>query len=188
MNIQEAAQFMGVQLSITKDELKSKYRDLVKQYHPDVSNHANSEELVKKLNESYRLLKDTVPTQYPSFNQHSSFGTQTHVILIPWGQNVQITINRDMFAQHFRQNPPPKPPPEEWKRSQANNLYKHTLGKTIIIFPSYLAKEDLTRYKLMIIHQPGNQKEYLPQLFETEEAAQIEGDKLAQIRVIQINT
>ena len=63
MNIQEAAQFMGVPLSITKDELKSKYRDLVKQYHPDVSNHYNSHELIQKLNASYDILKDKVPIQ-----------------------------------------------------------------------------------------------------------------------------
>jgi len=61
LTIHEAASFMGIQLTISSDDLKIRYKELVKIYHPDISKEQDAEEKMKKLNASFDLLKDKVP-------------------------------------------------------------------------------------------------------------------------------
>ena len=56
-----AAQFMSIELNISKDDLKKRYLVLVREYHPDVSKLPNATELLQKLNDAYNLLKEIVP-------------------------------------------------------------------------------------------------------------------------------
>ena len=70
---EEAAIFMEVdRFSISKDELKKKFRELSFKYHPDTSSIQNAQELFVKLQSAYDRLKDEVP--FKKKNQDFSFG------------------------------------------------------------------------------------------------------------------
>jgi molecular chaperone DnaJ len=49
---------LGVQRSASSDELKSAFRKLARQYHPDVNKEPDAEERFKEINEAYAVLSD----------------------------------------------------------------------------------------------------------------------------------
>lgn len=49
---------LGVSRSANEDELKSAFRQLARQYHPDVSDDPDAEEKFKEINEAYAVLSD----------------------------------------------------------------------------------------------------------------------------------
>ncbi len=51
-------EILGVAKNATPDELKSAFRKLARQYHPDVNKEADAEERFKELNEAYAVLSD----------------------------------------------------------------------------------------------------------------------------------
>lgn len=65
MTPQEAYKFLDVSDSISDDELKTKYKELARKYHPDV--FKEDPEKFKKINEAYQLVTDfrTNPNKYP---------------------------------------------------------------------------------------------------------------------------
>ncbi|MCK5374590.1 MAG: J domain-containing protein [Alphaproteobacteria bacterium] len=54
----EALALMGLNPPITLDDVKTRYKNLAKKHHPDLNrNDPDSEELLKKINMSYTILK-----------------------------------------------------------------------------------------------------------------------------------
>jgi DnaJ-domain-containing protein 1 len=54
----EALVIMGLQPPITLDEIKARYKELVKKHHPDLNRgNLESEELLKSINMAYTILK-----------------------------------------------------------------------------------------------------------------------------------
>ncbi len=51
-------EILGVQRSATPDELKTAFRNLARQYHPDVNKSPDAEERFKEINEAYAVLSD----------------------------------------------------------------------------------------------------------------------------------
>lgn len=49
---------LGVSKNASSDELKSAFRKLARQYHPDVNKEADAEEKFKEINEAYAVLSD----------------------------------------------------------------------------------------------------------------------------------
>jgi molecular chaperone DnaJ len=49
---------LGVPRNASKDDLKKAFRQLARQYHPDVSDAADAEERFKEINEAYTVLSD----------------------------------------------------------------------------------------------------------------------------------
>lgn len=49
---------LGVNRNATGDEIKSAFRNLARQYHPDVNKAADAEERFKEINEAYAVLSD----------------------------------------------------------------------------------------------------------------------------------
>lgn len=49
---------LGVSRNATKDEIKKSFRQLARQYHPDVSEHPDAETKFKEINEAYEILSD----------------------------------------------------------------------------------------------------------------------------------
>ena len=55
MNYSEALKLFGLTSNFTKDELKKRYLELSKKYHPDLN---GDEEMMKKINLAYEVLKN----------------------------------------------------------------------------------------------------------------------------------
>jgi curved DNA-binding protein len=49
---------LGVERNASEEAIKKAYRKLARQYHPDVSKHADAEEKFKEISEAYQTLKD----------------------------------------------------------------------------------------------------------------------------------
>ena len=49
---------LGVPKGASQSEIKSAFRNLARQYHPDVSEAADAEERFKEINEAYAVLSD----------------------------------------------------------------------------------------------------------------------------------
>ncbi|MDH5502241.1 MAG: DnaJ domain-containing protein, partial [Gammaproteobacteria bacterium] len=58
MDFKDYYSVMGIKRDASQDEVKSAYRKLARQYHPDVSKRADAEERFKELGEAYAVLKD----------------------------------------------------------------------------------------------------------------------------------
>lgn len=52
-------EILGVSRNASQDELKSAFRRLARQYHPDVNNSPDAEEHFKEINEAYAVLSDS---------------------------------------------------------------------------------------------------------------------------------
>jgi molecular chaperone DnaJ len=63
---------LGVHRSCTEDDLKSAYRRLAKQYHPDVNKSPDAEERFKEINEAYEVLCD--PDKRAAYDRYGHAG------------------------------------------------------------------------------------------------------------------
>ena len=58
MSQRDYYEVLGVSKNATKEELKQAFRNLARQYHPDVSRESDAEERFKEVNEAYAVLSD----------------------------------------------------------------------------------------------------------------------------------
>lgn len=73
MNKKDYYEILGVSKTASETEIKSAFRKLAKQYHPDVSKEANAEEKFKEAQEAYAVLSDASKRQqYDQFG-HAAF-------------------------------------------------------------------------------------------------------------------
>ncbi len=74
MSKRDYYEVLGVQKGASADELKSAFRRLAREYHPDVSDDPNAEEKFKEINEAYGVLSDDQKrAQYDRFG-HAGLG------------------------------------------------------------------------------------------------------------------
>jgi molecular chaperone DnaJ len=74
MSKRDYYEVLGVQKGASADELKSAFRRLAREYHPDVSQDPNAEEKFKEINEAYGVLSDDQKrAQYDRFG-HAGVG------------------------------------------------------------------------------------------------------------------
>ncbi|MBT3338610.1 MAG: molecular chaperone DnaJ [Anaerolineae bacterium] len=74
MSKRDYYEVLGVQKGASADELKSAFRRLAREYHPDVSKEENAEEKFKEINEAYGVLSDDQKrAQYDRFG-HAGVG------------------------------------------------------------------------------------------------------------------
>ncbi len=64
--LKEALKFMQLTPFVTYHEIKKRYKELSKQYHPDISDDS---EKMQKLNESYEILKKYIDNYRFSFSK-----------------------------------------------------------------------------------------------------------------------
>ena len=61
---------LGVSKTASKDEIKSAYRKLAKQYHPDVNKSPDAPKKFEEISEAYEVLSDdTKRSQYDQFGR-----------------------------------------------------------------------------------------------------------------------
>jgi len=74
MSKRDYYEVLGVQKNASSDEIKSAFRRLARQYHPDVSKEPDAEEKFKEINEAYGVLSDPQKrSQYDRFG-HAGVG------------------------------------------------------------------------------------------------------------------
>jgi len=67
---------LGVNRGASDDELKSTFRRLARQYHPDVSKEPDAEEKFKEINEAYAVLSDSEKRAAYDRYGHAGVNTQ----------------------------------------------------------------------------------------------------------------
>jgi curved DNA-binding protein len=67
MEYKDYYQVLGLDRSVSQDQIKPAYRKLARKYHPDVSKEPDAEERFKELNEAYEALKD--PEKRAAYDQ-----------------------------------------------------------------------------------------------------------------------
>ena len=65
-------EILGMNRNASNEELKSAFRSLARQYHPDVNKDANAEEKFKEINEAYAVLSD--PDKRRAYDQFGHAG------------------------------------------------------------------------------------------------------------------
>ena len=58
MSNRDYYEILGIELNSSDDEVKTAFRKLARQYHPDVNKEADAEEKFKEINEAYGVLSD----------------------------------------------------------------------------------------------------------------------------------
>ena len=66
---------LGVARSASSDEIRSAYRRLARQYHPDVSQEQNAEAQFKEINEAYEVLSNA--EKRTTYDRFGHAGTQS---------------------------------------------------------------------------------------------------------------
>lgn len=92
-------QILGVARDATNEEIKSAYRKLAKQYHPDLNKAADAEAKFKAINEAYEVLSDPQKRknydQYGSADGHQNFGFDN------WFSRGGFEFDRKSAFNHF---------------------------------------------------------------------------------------
>ncbi len=72
MDVQEAFSILGISKESTSDEIKSKYKELAKKHHPDVSKAPDANDVFKKINEAHKVAQDFKAGKYKQNIGHNN--------------------------------------------------------------------------------------------------------------------
>jgi molecular chaperone DnaJ len=70
MNLKEAYQTLGLSEQASEEEVKKKYKELTRKYHPDVNKEPDADAKFKKINEAYQTIKNPQPAQDQNFRDN----------------------------------------------------------------------------------------------------------------------
>ena len=87
---------LGVARSASSDEIRSAYRRLARQYHPDVSQEPNAEAQFKEINEAYEVLSNA--EKRTTYDRFGHAGTQSGPGGFSGGFTDFSSIFEDLFA------------------------------------------------------------------------------------------
>lgn len=89
--MQDHYEILGVSKNASPDEIKSAYRKLSKQFHPDVNKDPNAEEKFKQINEAYSVLSD--PNKKAQIDQPQAPFTNWNEVNFVKRQNFNTPLN-----------------------------------------------------------------------------------------------
>ena len=89
--MQDHYEILGVSKNASPDEIKSAYRKLSKQFHPDVNKDPNAEEKFKQINEAYSVLSD--PNKKAQIDQPQTPFTNWNEVNFVKRQNFNTPLN-----------------------------------------------------------------------------------------------
>lgn len=92
-------QILGVARDATNEEIKSAYRKLAKQYHPDLNKAADAEAKFKAINEAYEVLSD--PQKRKNYDQYGSANGAQHNGFDNWFNGRGFEFDRKSAFNHF---------------------------------------------------------------------------------------
>ncbi len=92
-------QVLGVERSATQQEIKKSYRQLARQYHPDVSDAPDAEVHFKEINEAYEILSD--PEKRATYDRFGHTGPGGAGFGFDFGFHDPFEIFEQVFGQGF---------------------------------------------------------------------------------------
>ena len=98
---------LGVQRSSSEDEIKTAYRKLVRQYHPDTNKSPDAEKKMAEINEAYTVLSNKEKkAQYDQFGSVTPPGSQGYSSYPGGGFNFTDDVGSfaDVFETFFGGN------------------------------------------------------------------------------------
>lgn len=103
MEYQDYYQTLGVERNATPEVIKKQYRRLARKYHPDVSKEPNAEEMFKRVQEAYEVLKD--PEKRKAYDQMGSEWRQGQGFQPPPGWEQHAGFRQAGGASHAGMGP-----------------------------------------------------------------------------------
>jgi molecular chaperone DnaJ len=97
MNLKEAYSILELPQSATPDEVKKKFRELTKKYHPDVSKEPDAEAKFKKINEAHQVVSSGKSTDREEIQAPQGWnpfgGRQQHFVRQPENISLSTTVS-----------------------------------------------------------------------------------------------
>ena len=90
----KAAQTLEISSALTREQIKQKYREMVKRWHPDKAGASSQEhhEMMAKINEAYKIIMDYLKNYRYSFTEEEI------------KQNLPVD-NNDWWSERFGDDP-----------------------------------------------------------------------------------
>lgn len=103
MNLQEAHKILELAPGISKDDVKKKYRELTKKYHPDINKEPGAEDRFKKINEAYSFIQSNNGNER---NNSHPFKRQNNYYADHISLNTTISFKESVLGceKHFKFN------------------------------------------------------------------------------------
>lgn len=99
MTIDECFKILGIPRNSSKEQIKTAYLKLIKQWHPDVNKDPQSKEKAKKINEAYQTLTRNLQQYNPQTDLWEQFfGRRSHN---PW-EGIFSNFNFDFNSKASR--------------------------------------------------------------------------------------
>lgn len=94
MNLKDAYTILELNSSATPEELKKKYRELSKKWHPDINKEPSAEDKFKKINEAYQLIQKGEVSEAQNYTD-GPFRYNVHFERPQVLENIDISITID---------------------------------------------------------------------------------------------
>ena len=104
--MQDHYEVLGLSKNASADEIKSAYRKLAKQYHPDVNKEPGAEEKFKQINEAYSVLTDPNKQPEPQFQSPFAGWNEANFVRrqsFNTPLNIRVNLNlEDLFIKQTK--------------------------------------------------------------------------------------
>ncbi len=97
--IWEARKLLGISKSATSDEVKRRYRELARKWHPDLNKNKKAHKMMQKLNEAYELVMRNVFDIMDPWEDYNKWWWKQYGSDPIWGNNVRENDDNLLLAR-----------------------------------------------------------------------------------------